>query len=54
MALSTTADAILKMAKELFFPAGRSTVGNMNDMEFKLANFKQEELSETVDWVAEK
>ena len=26
MALSTTADAILKMAKELFFPAGRSTV----------------------------
>ena len=49
MALSTTADAILKMAKELFFPAGRSTVGNMNDMEFNLANFKQEELSETVE-----
>ena len=38
-----------KNGKRTIFPAGRSTVGNMNDMEFKLANFKQEELSETVE-----
>ena len=48
MALSATTDIILKMAKELFSPAGRMTIGNINDMEFKLANLKPEKISETV------
>ena len=40
--LDTTADEIIEMGKMLFYPEGFCCFGNVEDMEFSLANYKQE------------
>ena len=40
-ALDATADEIIEMAKTLFYPGGFSCFGDMQEMEFSLANYKQ-------------
>ena len=40
--LDTTADEIIEMAKTLFYPGGFSCFGDIEEMEFSLANYKQE------------
>ena len=40
--LDTTADEIIEMGKMLFYPEGFCCFGNVEDMEFSLANCKQE------------
>ena len=39
--LSSNRLDVMKIAKELFYPNGESLFGNMEDMEFDLANFKE-------------
>lgn len=41
-ALNATADKIIEIAKTLFYPGGFSCFGDVQEMEFSLANYKQE------------
>ena len=40
--LDTTADEIIETGKTLFYPGGFSCFGDVEEMEFSLANYKQE------------
>ena len=48
MPLSSNRWDVMKAAKELFFPDGESLYGNMEDMEFDLANFKDEAIHSSI------
>ena len=46
--LSSNRLGIMKVSKELFFPNGESFFGNMEDMGFDLANFKDEAIHSSI------
>lgn len=55
--LTSTKDDIIQVAKECFFPSGKSTFGTEDSMYFSLANFHKEEIDSsstsspfTLDW----
>lgn len=55
--LTSTKDDIIQVAKECFFPSGKSTFGTEDSMHFSLANFHKEEIDTsstpspfTLDW----
>lgn len=50
ISLSTdaTADSIIEFGKELFFPSGISSFGSIDIMEFKLANYKEDIVSNVI------
>ena len=52
--LSSNRWDVMKAAKELFFPDGESLYGNMEDMEFDLANFKDEAIHSSIRTQKEK
>ena len=46
VSVSANIDAIINVGKELFFPDGKSSFGNIDEFRFGLANFKCEEVLE--------
>ena len=48
LSINATADSIIETGKELFFPGGISSFGNIDTMEFTLANYKEDTVSNVV------
>ncbi|XP_031153067.1 uncharacterized protein si:ch73-30l9.1 [Sander lucioperca] len=43
-ALTSTMAQLMEIGKELFFPNGKSKIGNVNDFEFRIQDFTEDEL----------
>ncbi|PFX18413.1 hypothetical protein AWC38_SpisGene17223 [Stylophora pistillata] len=48
LSIDATADSIIEAGKELFFPGGISSFGSIDMMEFTLANYKEDTISNVV------
>ena len=48
LCIDATADSIIEIGKELFFPGGISSFGSIDTMEFTLANYKEDTVSNVV------
>lgn len=48
LSIDATADSIIEIGKELFFPGGISSFGSIDTMEFTLANYKEDTVSNVV------
>ena len=48
LSIDATADSIVETGKELFFPGGISSFGSIDMMEFTLANYKEDTISNVV------
>ena len=48
LSIDATADSIIETGKELFFPGGISSFGSIDMMEFTLANYKEDTVSNVV------
>lgn len=48
LSIDATADSIIETGKELFFPGGISSFGSIDMMEFTLANYKEETVSNVI------
>lgn len=48
LSIDATADSIIEAGKELFFPGGISSFGSIDMMEFTLANYKEDTISDVV------